>query len=59
MPTEKMLSVYPYVRRVSREWNNLILEGITEEEKKIFCEVLLRIEANAKSAIRDIERKKK
>ncbi len=59
MPTEKLLSVISEVRRASREWNDLILDGISEEEKRVFCEVLLRIEANARAAVKDIVRKKK
>ena len=35
-PTDKMLLVYDEVLRISREWNLLVAEGITEEELEIF-----------------------
>ena len=35
-PTQKMLDIYPEVLRVTREWNELISEGFTEEELEGF-----------------------
>ncbi len=50
-PTEKMLEALDDIRRVSREWNELICEGIPEEELEIFHSVLSKIEQRAKEII--------
>lgn len=59
MPTDKLLAVFPQVHMVSLEWNKLILDGISDEEKRVFCEVLLKIEANAKGIVNETARKRK
>lgn len=46
-PTEKLESVIGELRRVSKLWNELISEGISDEELEIFHSVLLRLEARA------------
>lgn len=50
-PTDKMLEALPRVREISREWNSLIAEGISEEEFKLFSSVLEKIEARARAAL--------
>lgn len=39
-PTEKMLEIYPEVVRITREWNVLVAEGVSEEELEVFHRVL-------------------
>ena len=39
-PTEKMQAIYPEVVRITREWNVLVAEGLTEEELSVFHKVL-------------------
>lgn len=39
-PTQKMLDVFPEVRRITDEWNDLLSEGISEEELAAFHRVL-------------------
>lgn len=58
-PTEKMLSVLPRVREVTREWNALISRGIDEEEMRVFFSVLERMERSAKAAVSAGEEQKK
>ena len=50
-PTDKMLAVLPQVRSVAKEWNDLISDGIPEEELEVFYSVLARMEERAKSAL--------
>lgn len=53
-PTDKMLEILPDVRAVSKEWNEGISEGISEEELEIFYSVLQQIESRAKSIVREL-----
>ena len=50
-PTEKMLDVLPEIRRASREWTDLLSEGISEDELEIFGSVLERMEKRAREII--------
>lgn len=50
-PTEKMLAVFPKVRRITREWNESLALGIEHEEMEVFLNVLSRMEARAKELI--------
>lgn len=50
-PTDKMLEILPEVRAISKEWNDCITEGISEEELEIFHSVLHRMESKAKSIV--------
>ena len=50
-PTDKMLEALPKVRELSKEWNSLISDGISEEEFSIFTSVLERIEKKAREAV--------
>lgn len=47
-PTEKMQEVYPEVRRITREWNERLSEGIDADELALFFDVLGRMEKRAK-----------
>lgn len=53
-PTEKMLAILPSVRAVSGEWNEIITQGISEDELEVFHSVLNRMEKSAKQAIREL-----
>ena len=50
-PTDKMLEALPRVREISKEWNSLIAEGISEQEFELFSSVLEKIEARARAAL--------
>ena len=39
-PTEKMLEIYPEVVRITREWNVLVAESVSEAELEVFHRVL-------------------
>lgn len=53
-PTEKILEITPKVRSVSKEWNSLISEDISEKEMDIFYSVLQRIEDKAKLVVKSV-----
>lgn len=50
-PTEKMLEAHREVTSVAVEWNEKILDGISESEIEIFNSVLLRMNKNARRAV--------
>ena len=50
-PTDKMLSVLPKVKEVSDEWMNMLSEGISEDELKIFNSVLEHMQEKARKII--------
>ena len=54
-PTEKLLEAIPSVRALTAKWNELVSEGISEEEFAIFQSVLFRIEKNARKIIEETE----
>ena len=54
-PTEKLLETIPSVRALAVKWNELVSEGISEEEFAIFQSVLFRIEKNARKIIEETE----
>ncbi len=39
-PSDKMLEIYPRVKNITREWNELLAEGISEGELEAFRRVL-------------------
>ena len=39
-PTQKMLDLRPEVTRITKEWNALVAEGVSEEELEVFHRVL-------------------
>ncbi len=54
-PTEKMLQLLPRLREITRTWNSLIEEGISQEELSVFLSVLKKMEERAKSIVRGEE----
>lgn len=50
-PTEKMETLLPEVRRIDREWNDYILEGLTPEEAERLDAALLKIARRAKEYV--------
>ena len=46
-PTDKMLAALPEVRKLAREWNAALTEGIDDEELRIFESVLDKMERRA------------
>lgn len=54
-PTEKMHDILPEVRAVAREWNELLVSEIPEEELTVFYSVLSRIEGKARTIIENLE----
>lgn len=50
-PTPKMLGSLEEIRETSREWNELICQGIPENELDVFYSVLSRMEERAKEII--------
>ena len=50
-PTEKLLEIIPSIRSLAIRWNELVSEGISEEEFAIFQSVLFRMEKNARKII--------
>ncbi len=54
-PTEKMLAVLPLVRSASKEWMELLSEGIPENELEIFDSVLRRMQKKAREIIENGE----
>ena len=57
-PTQKMTDVLPRVKQASREWIELLSEGITSEELEIFDSVLERMQARAREIIEKQEENK-
>ena len=47
-PTEKALEIYPKVVALMKQWNELITEDLTEEEKKVLESVLPKMAKRAK-----------
>lgn len=46
-PTEKAESLYPKVLAVMRQWNQLLLENFTEEEKNLLLSMMHRVQEKA------------
>lgn len=57
-PTEKMLAILPVVKAASKEWMDLLSEGIPTEELEIFNSVLVRMENKARKIIESSEETK-
>ena len=47
-PTKKMLSVLPEIKKASDQWMDLLSEGISPEELKVFHSVLEQMQEKAK-----------
>ena len=50
-PTQKMLDIRPEVVRITREWNALLQEGLTEEEIKFFNDIMERLTDKSREII--------
>ncbi len=48
-PTEKMLSALPEVKRISEEWNQIVTEDLTDEEKEQLSEILDKVAKKARA----------
>ena len=57
-PTEKMLALYPELKKASGEWMALLSEGIPAEELDVFNSVLERMQARAREIIERQEENK-
>lgn len=53
-PTEKALALLPLLREMSREWNEIITRGFTEEEINVFSELVARAYANAQQKVKEL-----
>lgn len=55
-PTEKAMEIYPYVRQVTREWNEYLTDGWSEEEIEQLKALLARVSDRAAAyAQRELE----
>ena len=54
-PTKKAQELLPALREMAREWNEIITEGFTEEEIKMFASLVERACDNAKRKVRELE----
>lgn len=50
-PTERLLSVVPYIKEASIEWMTLLSEGIPKDELDTFNDVLMRMQEKAREII--------
>ena len=50
-PTQHMLDLYPEVVRITKEWNALVSEDVTEEELKVFHRVLDKMLEKSKAIV--------
>ena len=49
-PTEKMQELLPCVRSVMREWNEYLLEELSEEERETLVQLLEKVTKRANEA---------
>ena len=57
-PTDKMLSVLPEIKSASKEWMELLSQGIPEDELRVFDSVLSRMQDKAREIIKQQEANK-
>lgn len=50
-PTQKATDALPVIRKVHRAWNEMVLEGFGEEERRLVADFARRLSENAKHAI--------
>ena len=50
-PTQKATDALPAIHKVHRAWNEMVLEGFGEEERRLVADFALRLSENAKHAI--------
>ena len=48
-PTEKARLAYPFVRSLIREWNEYVLEDLTEDEKELLNALVLKMKERAEN----------
>ncbi len=56
-PTQKMLDVYPEVKAIANEWNQYLVEDLTEQEKIILHRTLEKVSRRAAAYIKGKEKK--
>ncbi|MBP3396401.1 MAG: winged helix-turn-helix transcriptional regulator [Clostridia bacterium] len=52
-PTEKSMAALPLLRQVAGEWNAVLTEGFSEEERALFAALLERAVQNAKNKLEE------
>ena len=57
-PTERMEQLLPRARQVMREWNEYLLEPLTQEEREILERAMEKITARANEAAQETLRGK-
>ena len=50
-PTQKATDALPAIQKVHRAWNEMVLEGFGEEERRLVADFARRLSENAKHAI--------
>lgn len=55
-PTQKALELLPAVRAVMHQWNETIIEPLTEDERETLCALLERVMTRAKDTIDEMGR---
>ena len=55
-PTQKMLDIHPEVVRITRQWNALVAEDITDEEMELFRDILERLLVKSRQIVYGGER---
>ena len=50
-PTQKATDALPSIHKVHRAWNEMVLEGFGEEERRLVADFARRLSENAKHAI--------
>ena len=50
-PTQKMLDILPEITAITREWNARLTEGISDDELKVFMDVLAKLSDKAREII--------
>ena len=57
-PTQKMLDILPRVLEITREWNEGLCEGISDEELEIFASVLEKMKLRSLELLEGAEERK-
>ena len=51
-PTDRALEILPQIRQVVRQWNDYLLEGLTEPEREALIATMERVSERAQTYIR-------
>lgn len=54
-PTEKACAVFPEVRKLSRKWNEAILEDFTKEEQEVLLSLVKRVMEKARLLTEEVQ----